>query len=83
MNQLSYRTDTTIAKVVNVVGLVTLFTIMQRYDIAHGFDDVFLGKSGIVVFRIKAKLLVDLITTNLCQVVALWVEEQTIQKRTS
>ena len=54
---------------VDVVGLVAFFAIMQRYDVAHGFNDVFLGKRGMIVFRIEAKLLVDLVATNWCQVI--------------
>ena len=65
---------------VNIVGLVTFFAIMQRYDVAHGFNDVFLGKRGMIVFRIEAKLLVDLVAADIGEVVALRVEEQALEQ---
>ena len=83
LDQFANRADTTVAEVVDVVYLNAFGAIMETHDVAHGCDDVFLRKRGGVVFRIELKLLIDLVTANLCQVVALGVEEQAIKQRTS
>ena len=44
LNELAYSTDATVAEMVNVVSEHALFTVVERRDVAHGLNDVFLGK---------------------------------------
>ena len=83
LDQLAHRADATVAEVVDIVGGVALFAVMQRHDVAHGGDDVLVGQRGGVVVRVEAELLVRLVATDLRQVVALRVEEQAVQQRAS
>ena len=81
LDQLAHRADAAIAEMVDVVGVVALFTIVERNDIAHRLDDVFLRKRRIIVFGIEAELLVDLVAADLRKAIALRVEEQAIEQR--
>ena len=81
LDQLAHRADAAIAEMVDVVGMVTLFTIVERNNIAHRFDDVFLRKRRIIVFGVETELLVDLVATDLRKAIALRVEEQAIEQR--
>ena len=81
LDQLADRADAAVAEMVDVVGGVALFAIMQRHDVLHGLHDVFLVQRGAVLLGVEAQLLVDLVAADLCQVVALGVEEQTLDQR--
>ena len=54
---------------------------MQRHDVLHRAHDVVVSERGGLVVGVEAQLLVDLVAADLRQVVALRVEEQTLQQR--
>ena len=53
---------------------------MQRNKILNGCNDIFNIKQAFRKSELKAKLLIDLKTTNLCKVVTLWVEVQILDE---
>ena len=82
LHQLAHRADATVAKVVDVVELLGGVALMQRNEVTQGADDVLAGKDLLVEGDVKAKLLVDLVTTNAGEVVALVVEVEAVDERT-
>jgi len=54
---------------------------VQRDDVAHGRDDIFLGQRGRIEIGREAQLLIGLVATHLRQIVALGVEEQAVEQR--
>ena len=68
---------------VNIVGLRIGIAGMKSQEITKSQDNVCLGKYRLSWINIATKLLVDLITTNTSKVVALRIEEETLEQRTS
>ncbi len=93
LHQLADGTQTTVAEVVDVVGLNQdvdalgvgdlLYALVECADVVDRGDDVVHGQDALVERQVQAELLVDLVPTNLCQVVTLVVEVVVVQQRLS
>ncbi|CRH60323.1 Uncharacterised protein [Chlamydia trachomatis] len=94
LNKLANCANTTVTKVINVVRFNTefdnlatvagteegLLTLVQSEHVLHGCNDVINGESRSLRICVGAELLVDLVATDLCQVVALRVEVEVVQQ---
>ena len=89
LDQLAYRAQPTIAEVVDVVlfnkqlasrGVESLLALVKGNHKVDGGDDVLDGQHLTIERQLQAKLLVDLVTADLGQVVALRVEVVVLQQ---
>ena len=78
LDKLANRADATVSKVVDVIGLVARFTIMQIDDVAHRGDDVVDGERRRIA--LDTELLVDLVAADLGKIVALRIEEEAVEQ---
>ena len=74
---LTYRADTTVAQVVNIVNCS--IGVDQFDQIFDNLDDVFLGEHTHIRINIKIQLLIDTIAADITQVVTLVREEQVLE----
>src|SRR4051812_33211059 len=81
LDQLTDGAQAAVAEVVDVVDAVVGLAGVQTHDVLDGGDDVVLGQRLRRLRDSDAELLVDLVPTDLGQVVALRVEEQVLQQR--
>ncbi len=94
LDQLADRADATVAEVVDVVdvqadlgGLARAQTVerrvaaVQAHEVLDRRDDVVDGQDRVRQRRVQTELLVDLVATDLRQVVALGVEVEVVQQR--
>ena len=65
---------------VDIVGLEAVLARCKRKQVAERGDDVLVGKDENVLLRGEVELLVDLVTADASQVVALRIEEQALEK---
>ena len=79
--QLSDRANTTATEVIDIVEHP--FTLAEFEKIAHRLNDILLAKDAVLDLGIKAELLLDFVTTDAAEVVALGVEEKTLEHATS
>nr|AHE14888.1 hypothetical protein asmbl_9 [uncultured bacterium] len=81
LDQLTDGAQPAVPEVVDVVDAVVGLARVQAHHVLDGGDDVVLGQRGRRRGEVDAQLLVDLVPTDLGQVVALGVEEQVLQQR--
>ena len=81
LHELAHRTDTTVAKVVDVIDGLGRVAIVQREQVAKGAHDVLARKDALGRVDVKAKLLVYLITADLGKVIALAAEVHAVEER--
>src|SRR4051794_14458720 len=81
LDELADRAQAPVAEVVDVVGLEAGVTAMQPDDVVDGRDDVLLGERALRQRQLDPELLVDLVATDLRQVVALLVEVEVVEQR--
>ena len=80
LDKLAHGADATVAKVVDVVGLLAGVTRGQGQQVAQGLNDVLVGQDTHVRVDVGAELLVDLKAADLGKVIALGVKEQAVQE---
>jgi hypothetical protein len=68
--------------VVDVVDLLGGVAGVEREQVAQGRDDVLVGEGGLRRVDVELELLVDLVTTDLGEVIALRVEIEALEQRT-
>ncbi len=78
-HQLTNRTYTSVAEIINVINFTAAIT--QANDGPDHFDNVFLAQHTNRVFRIKVQTHIHLHATNSRQVITLRIEEQAMEKR--
>src|SRR5690625_939403 len=96
LDEFTHGADAAVAEVVDVVGLdrqgevlpavlagELLLPLVQGGEVLHGRDDVGQREGRLLQRAVHAELLVDLVATNLRQVVALGVEVEVVQERRS
>ncbi len=79
-DELADGADATVAEVVDIVGLEALLAGGQRQQVAQRGDDVLVGKDGDLFLGGEVELLVDLVTADAGQIVALRVEQQALEQ---
>jgi len=95
LNQFTHGAYTTVTEVVDVVDIDTdvdllaragalhvCATIVKRHQVLDGGDDVLNRKNRVLQRLLETQLAVDLVTTDLCQVITLGVEVEVIQQQT-
>ncbi|CAB4650084.1 unannotated protein [freshwater metagenome] len=96
LNQLTDGTNTTVTEVVDVINIETDVDLLARAgarnrgvtlvkgnQVLDGRDNVVNGENRGVQRQFKTELAVDLVTTNLREVVALGVEVEVVNQQTS
>ena len=81
LDQLAHRADAAIAEVVDVVDVGLVAALPQLHKVGDRSLDVFRGERRLLVRQVQAQLLVDLVATDLGEVVTLRVEEQPVEQR--
>ncbi|PHJ89466.1 hypothetical protein VF08_37745, partial [Nostoc linckia z8] len=94
LDELAHRADATVAEVVDVVDVETdldvlatahtlegLVAAVHAHEVLDGGDDVVDGQHRVRQRSIQPQLLVDLVATDLRQVVPLGVEVEVVQQR--
>ena len=80
VDELAHRADAAVAEVVDVVDLEPGLAGGKRQQVAQGRDDVLVGEDGDLLLGGEAELLVDLVTADAGEVVALRVEQQALEQ---
>ncbi len=75
---LAHGPDTTIAKVIDIID--RLLSCLQIDQVLDDRDDIVAGQRRLVRRYAQAELLVDTVTTDLAEIVALRVEEELVDK---
>src|SRR5690242_5279329 len=76
--QFAHRTDAAAAEMVNIVEAA--FALFEAEEIFRRHDEVVLGQdTGIVV--LETELLVDLVTADATEIIALGIKEQAAEQR--
>ena len=78
LDELADRADAAVAKVVDVIDLITGLAFGEVDDVAHGGDDILDRERGGVA--LDAEFLVDFVAADLGEVIALGIEEQTLEQ---
>ena len=79
-DELADGTDAAVAKVVDVVDLEALLAGSEGQQVAQRSDDILVGEHRDLFLGGEVELLVDLVTTDAGQIVALRVEEQALEQ---
>ena len=82
-DELADRADAAVAEVVDVVDLLGLVARVQGEQVAQGLDDVLVGEGRHRGVNVQSELLVDLVATDLGDIVTLRVEEQAVEQGAS
>ena len=89
LDQLPHRAQTPISEVIDVIGFdvdltarsgVGRFPRVQQHQVLDRGGDVFARDRVLVQRLVKTELLVDLVATNLCQVIALGIEVEVLKQ---
>ena len=93
LDEFTYRADATVTEVVDVVGLDAnlnglsiaetsegLLTLVEGEQILHGGDNILDRQGRGLRIRVNRELLIDLVTTDLREVVALVVEVEVVEQ---